>query len=158
MVTWFADKLPIITLGWGFAYLNLYDSTGNVYWEFYSEALAPTTEKDALFKFQDLCEDDNTPVMAWATIGLSVLFLIPFVQAIIYKFWSLCIKVGENTENNEIYVDQFLSFKEDYDRLNPHSKKKGQMRLIHQRISQANTTMPDPELLARLTKLYSDVG
>jgi hypothetical protein len=74
--------------------------------------------------------------MAWGTVGYSCLYLIPCVNALIYKAFSRCIKYND-AAGNEVYRNEFLTFKDDYDTVNPLSKKNGQLRLLQQKILQA---------------------
>jgi hypothetical protein len=122
LIVFFIYIMPLLTFSMGMSNVYYVSTLNNLY---------------------NLSGNNKTIGLAWGSFVITCVFLNPTVNGLIYKVFTWVIKFDENA-GNEKYLNEFLTFQEDYDRVNPLSKKSGQLRILQQKILQAEA-MANPD-------------
>jgi len=78
--------------------------------------------------------DQRRLIVPFAALGITILFLLLPVRTMIKK---CCRNEDDSDKDNTTYEKIFSRFPTDYDRENPVTKNEGFLRLINQKIKEA---------------------
>lgn len=89
-----------------------------------------------------MSKSDGQIGLGITSLTVALIWCVPKVQEFMYeKLFRKCIPIADNADN-EVYEENFLKFKDDYDRANPHTFKHGKFRMINMQIEKAKAN-PD---------------